>query len=745
MWWRNPARLAIMDRAALHVRLDETGRVGPIYDTMNATTDLAIEGMTCAACVTRVEKVLARVPGVSTAEVNLATSRARVVAGPGVTFTVLAAAVVKAGYGAAPVSAAAKPEALPWALLVALVLTAPLLVPMIWGHAYMLPGWVQFALALPVQVWIGARFYVSGWKSVRLGSASMDVLVALGTTAAFALSVLEVGLAWPDEAHALYFEASSAVITLVLLGRVLEGRARRQTVSAIAALAALRPQTARVRRARVEVEVPVAAVRRGDAVVIRPGERMPVDGLILEGMGGVDESLITGESLPVAKGPGDKVTGGSVNGEALLLVAATTLGAESVLARIIRLVEDAQTGKAPIQRLADRVSAVFVPIVLVLAAATCAGWLLTGAVWTEAVINAVSGLVIACPCALGLATPTAIMVGTGLAARHGILIKDAAALEIAHAVTMVVFDKTGTLTEGRPDVTAMIPASGWTPDGVLALAAGLQAGSEHPLARAVLRAATGHEAPVAEGLHAVPGRGIVGRSGGREYRLGSRRLLEESGGAPGALAAAEARLGAAGHTVAWLMTGAGEPVGLLGFTDRIKPGAALAVARLAAMGVTSRLLSGDSAAAAAPIAEAAGIADVRTGLLPQDKAAEVARMQGLGIVVAMVGDGVNDAPALAAADIGIAMGTGTDIAMQTAGITLMRGDPLLVADAIDLSRRTWGKLRQGLFWAMAYNVLGIPVAALGWLDPTLAGAAMALSSVSVVVNALSLRRWRPAG
>ena len=659
MWWRNPARLAIMDRAALHVRLDETGRVGPIYDTMNATTDLAIEGMTCAACVTRVEKVLARVPGVSTAEVNLATSRARVVAGPGVTFTVLAAAVVKAGYGAAPVSAAAKPEALPWALLVALVLTAPLLVPMIWGHAYMLPGWVQFALALPVQVWIGARFYVSGWKSVRLGSASMDVLVALGTTAAFALSVLEVGLAWPGEAHALYFEASSAVITLVLLGRVLEGRARRQTVSAIAALAALRPQTARVRRARVEVEVPVAAVRRGDAVVIRPGERMPVDGLILEGMGGVDESLITGESLPVAKGPGDKVTGGSVNGEALLLVAATTLGAESVLARIIRLVEDAQTGKAPIQRLADRVSAVFVPIVLVLAAATCAGWLLTGAVWTEAVINAVSVLVIACPCALGLATPTAIMVGTG--------------------------------------------------------------------------------------LHAVPGRGIVGRIGGREYRLGSRRLLEESGGAPGALAAAEARLGAAGHTVAWLMTGAGEPVGLLGFTDRIKPRAALAVARLAAMGVTSRLLSGDSAAAAAPIAEAAGIADVRTGLLPQDKAAEVARMQGLGIVVAMVGDGVNDAPALAAADIGIAMGTGTDIAMQTAGITLMRGDPLLVADAIDLSRRTWGKLRQGLFWAMAYNVLGIPVAALGWLDPTLAGAAMALSSVSVVVNALSLRRWRPAG
>ena len=744
MWWRNPARLAIMDRAALHVRLDETGRVGPIYDTMNATTDLAIEGMTCAACVTRVEKVLGRVQGVSTAEVNLATNRARVRAAPGVTFEILAAAVVKAGYGATPASAPAKAAPVPWALVVAVVLTVPLLVPMALGHGYMLPGWMQFALAVPVQAGIGARFYAAGWTSLRLGSASMDVLVALGTTAAFALSVVAVVLAWPGEAHALYFEASSAVITLVLLGRVLEGRARRQTVSAIAALAALRPETARIRREGADVEVQVAAVRRGDAVVILPGERVPVDGVILEGAGGVDESLITGESLPVAKAPGDKVTGGAMNGEARLLVAATTLGAESVLARIIRLVEDAQTGKAPIQRLADRVSAVFVPVVLGLAAATCGGWLLAGAAGTEAVINAVSVLVIACPCALGLATPTAIMVGTGVAARHGILIKDAAALEIAHAVTTVVFDKTGTLTEGRPDVTEVIPAAGWDRAAVLTLAAGLQRGSEHPLARAVLRAASGLAAREATGLHALPGRGIAGEIGGAGYRLGSRRLLEESGGAPGAMAAAEAELGAAGHTVAWLMTADGGTVGLLGFADRIKPGAARAVSRLAAMGVTSRLLSGDSAAAAAPIALAAGIVDMRAGLLPQDKAAEVARMRGEGIVVAMVGDGVNDAPALAAADIGLAMGTGTDIAMHTAGITLMRGDPLLVADAIDLSRRTWGKLRQGLFWAMAYNVLGIPVAAMGWLDPTLAGAAMALSSVSVVLNALSLRRWRPA-
>ena len=727
----------------LHLPLDETGPLGPICGDMSENIDLAIEGMTCAACVARVEKVLARVPGVASAEVNLATNRARVVAGPAVTFDALAAAVTRAGYGAAPVSAAPRPEGPPWALLASIVLTLPLLLPMLLGHDFMLPGWVQLLLALPVQVVIGARFYVSGWKSLRLGSASMDVLVALGTTAAFALSLVEVWLAWPDEPHALYFEASAAVITLVVLGRVLEGRARRQTVSAIAALAALRPETARVLRDGAEREMPVAAVRRGDTVVIRPGERIPVDGVIRDGQGGVDESLITGESLPVAKVPGDKVTGGAVNGEALLHIEATTLGAESVLARIIRLVEDAQTGKAPIQRLADRVSAIFVPIVLVIAAMTCAGWLLAGATWSAAVINAVSVLVIACPCALGLATPTAIMVGTGLAARHGILIKDAAALELAHAVTTVIFDKTGTLTEGRPDVTEVIPAAGWTRDAVLSLAASLQAGSEHPLARAVLRAAGGLTNAPATGLAALPGRGIAGRIGGQEYRLGSRRLLDESGGAPGGLDAAETRLSASGQTLAWLMQHDGTPVGLLGFADRIKPGAAAAVARLTLMGITSRLLSGDTAAATAPIAQAAGITDVRANLLPEDKAAAAAQMRGEGIVVAMVGDGVNDAPALAAADIGLAMGTGTDIAMHTAGITLMRGDPRLVADAIDLSRRTWAKLRQGLFWAMAYNVLGIPVAAMGWLDPTLAGAAMAASSVSVVLNALSLRRWRP--
>ncbi len=711
---------------------------------MSEHIDLSIEGMTCAACVTRVEKVLARVPGVATAQVNLATNRARVTVAPGVTMAALSEAVARAGYAAVPVTAAHRPEGVPWHLVVAAVLTIPLLAPMVFGHGAMLPGWVQLLLALPVQGWIGGRFYVAGWKSLRAGSGSMDVLVALGTSAAFALSVVEVGLAWPgEEAHALYFEASATVITLVLLGRWLEGRARHRTVAAIEALAALRPETARVVREGAEIEVPVGAVISGDVVVIRPGERIPVDGVIVTGSGGVDESLITGESLPVAKEPGAKVTGGAVNGEALLHVTATTLGAESVLARIIRLVEDAQAEKAPIQRLADRVSAVFVPVVLVIAAATCGGWLLAGAEVSQAVINAVAVLVIACPCALGLATPTAIMVGTGLAARRGILIKDAGALERAHAVTVVVFDKTGTLTVGRPEVTDVFAGPGQTREGVLRVAASLQAGSEHPLGRAVVHEAAGLEVPVGRDIRALPGRGIAGVVEGRPVGLGSRRMLLEIGADPGGLAEVEAALVAQGRTLAWLASEDGATLGLIGFADAIKPEAAAAVARLHALGVRTALLSGDNAAAAGAVAAEVGVDDVQAEVLPADKAAHVAALRAAGAVVAMVGDGVNDAPALAAADVGLAMGTGTDVAMHAAGITLMRGDPRLVADAIDLSRRTWKKVRQGLFWAMAYNVLGIPIAAMGWLDPMLAGAAMAMSSVSVVLNALSLRRWRP--
>ncbi len=714
-----------------------------------AEIDLGIEGMTCAACVTRVEKVLKRVPGVAAAEVNLATNRARVHAGAEVKLEALTEAVSRAGYTAVPVAQArhARPDPL-WPVLVAALLTLPLVLPMLadpfgYGHVLMLPPWVQFLLALPVQFGFGARFYVAAWKSLRGGSASMDVLVALGTTAAFALSTGEMIVAWPGYTMDLYFEGASVVITLVMLGRFLEHRARARTTAAIEALAALRPETARIMRDGTEQEVPTASLRAGDVLVIRPGERIAADGVVEDGTGSVDESLLTGESLPVAKAPGERVTGGAINGEARLLVRATSVGAESVLARMIRLVEDAQATKPPIQRLADRVSAVFVPAVVAIALATFLGWWLIGGDVVPAVIHAVAVLVIACPCAMGLATPTAIMVGTGVAARRGILIRDAAALEGAHAVTTVAFDKTGTLTEGHPRLLALHPAPGVSEEEVLRLAAALQSGSEHPLARAVIEAAQGVSIPAAEAVRALPGRGVEGVVEGRRLVLGSRRLLDETGATPGDLAEAEAALSAEGRSLAWLATADGETLALLGFGDAVKPTAAAAIARLKAMGIRTVLISGDTKAAARTAALALGIDDVQAEVLPADKAAHVAALRAEGGVVAMVGDGVNDAPALAAADVGFAMGTGTDVAMHAAGITLMRGDPALVADAIDLSRRTWAKLRQGLFWAFAYNVLGIPVAAAGFLDPMLAGGAMALSSVSVVLNALSLRRWRP--
>ncbi|MCC6719853.1 MAG: copper-translocating P-type ATPase [Acetobacteraceae bacterium] len=717
---------------------------------MATTIDLGIEGMTCAACVARVEKVLARVPGVAAAEVNLATNRARVTASGAVALEALTAAVSRAGYSAVPVAEVRPhvPDAT-WPVVVAALLTLPLVLPMLgepfgFGHALMLPAWAQFALALPVQFGFGWRFYAAAWKGLRGGSGSMDLLVAIGTSAAFALSVGEMIAAWPGHTSELYFEAAAVVITLVMLGRLLEHRARRRTTAAIEALSALRPERAHVLRDGAEVEVATEALRVDDIVVVRPGERIAVDGVVLNGAGSVDESLLTGESLPVTKSPGGKVTGGAINGEARLLVRATGVGTETVLARMVRLVEDAQATKPPIQRLADRVSEVFVPVVVVIALATFLGWWLAAAGAATAIIHAVSVLVIACPCAMGLATPTAIMVGTGVAARRGILIRDATALERAHAVTVVAFDKTGTLTEGKPRLLALHPAPGVGEDEALRLAAALQSGSEHPLARAVVAAASDLAVPPAEGMRALPGRGVEGIVEGRRLVLGSRRLLDETGGDPGELAAPDAALAAAGRSVAWLATADGQVLALLGFGDAVKPTAAAAVARLKAMGIRTVLVSGDNTAAARTAGAALGIDEVQAEVLPADKAARVAELRDGGrAVVAMVGDGVNDAPALAAADVGFAMGTGTDVAMQAAGVTLMRGEPLLVAEAIDLSRRTWAKLRQGLFWAFAYNVLGIPIAAAGYLDPMLAGGAMALSSVSVVLNALSLRRWRP--
>jgi Cu+-exporting ATPase len=719
---------------------------------------LQIEGMTCASCVSRVEKALKKVPGVESAQVNLATETAEVcLLDPAVDGSTLSAAVEKAGYHAQVVAddapAAQEDSALhgAWPVIVAALLSLPLVLQMAGMAAgrddWMLPGWLQLALATPVQFWLGARFYRAGWAAVRSGTGNMDLLVAIGTSAAYGLSV------WQMFRHAehglphLYFEASAVVITLVLLGKWLEGRAKRQTTAAIRALQALRPEVARVQRDGREVEVPVARLVLGDRIVVRPGERVPADGQVLEGSSHLDESMITGESLPVAKHPGDAVTGGAVNAEGLLVVRATALGAESTLARIVRLVESAQAKKAPIQRLVDQVSAVFVPVVLVLALLTLFGWGLSTGQWEQAILNAVAVLVIACPCALGLATPAAVMAGTGVAARRGILIKDAEALEVAHQLDVVAFDKTGTLTEGKPRLTTFEPA-GIEPRELLALAASLQAGSEHPLARAVLSAAqeNGVAAQEAQAVQAVAGRGLSARVAGRELRLGSTRWMAELGVAPGPLAEAAARAQLAGQTVSWLAEVAPAPrlLGLLAFGDTVKAAAAGAIAQLHAQGVRTVLVSGDNAGAAGAVASQLRIKEVRAEVLPQDKAGIVAALRDGGHTVAMVGDGINDAPALAAADVGIAMSTGTDVAMHAAGITLMRGDPSLVADAIDISRRTYAKIRQNLFWAFVYNVVGIPLAALGWLSPVVAGAAMAFSSVSVVTNALLLRRWKGA-
>jgi Cu+-exporting ATPase len=609
----------------------------------------------------------------------------------------------------------------------------------------MLNGWLQLALATPVQFWLGARFYRAGWKALRAGAGNMDLLVALGTSAGYGLSVYMLLKHAEHGTPHLYFEASAAVITLVLLGKWLEARAKRQTTEAIRALNALRPEVARVRREGVDTEVPIALVSVGDLVVIRPGERVAVDGIVVEGESQVDESLVTGESLPVAKLTGDKVTGGAVNAEGLLLVRTAAVGAETTLSRIVRLVESAQAKKAPIQHLVDRVSAVFVPVVLGIALLTVLGWGLGTGDWEQAILNAVAVLVIACPCALGLATPTAIMAGTGVAARHGILIKDAEALELAHEVKIVAFDKTGTLTEGRPQLLAAEAVDG-DRVGLLSSAAAIQAGSEHPLAKAVVTAAAEAEvtAPAAIQVSAVPGKGISAEVSGQALRLGSTRYMQELGVDLSALAARATILQGEGRTVSWLANVTSSPrlMGLLAFGDSVKPSARAAVERLRSQGVRSVLVTGDNRGSAAAVGAALDIDSIEAEVLPADKAAIVDRLKSGGARVAMVGDGINDAPALAAADVGIAMSTGTDVAMHAAGITLMHGDPALVADAIDISRRTSSKIRQNLFWAFGYNVVGIPMAAFGLLNPVVAGAVMAFSSVSVVLNALTLRGWQ---
>ena len=721
---------------------------------------LKIGDMTCASCVSRVEKALKQLPGVLSAEVNLATEIAEItVASGAAALPRLIAAVEKAGYraeaiqvaptAAGPTMTASAPW---WPIAMAAALSAPLALPMVgmlFGKAWMLDGWIQLLLATPVQFWLGARFYKAGWKAVRAGAGNMDLLVAIGTSAAYGLSVY---LLLRHGAHGmphLYFEASAVVITLVLLGKWMEARAKRQTTEAIRALNALRPETARLRRDGVDLDVPIGQVQVGDQVVVRPGERIAVDGDIVEGTTQVDESLITGESLPVAKHVGDRVTGGAINAEGLIVVRTTAIGAESTLARIVRMVESAQAKKAPIQRLVDQVSSVFVPVVIGIAMITLLGWGLANGDWETAILNAVAVLVIACPCALGLATPTAIMAGTGVAAKHGILIKDAEALEVAHQVKVVAFDKTGTLTEGKPELVALEPAD-VSRDAALRWAAAIQSGSEHPLAKAVTQLAAKEQlgVPAAMQVRAVAGRGMSAMVEGHELRLGSPRFMQELKVDLAPVAARAQALESEGRTVSYLadVTGVPQLLALLAFGDTVKASAAQAVTSLHALNIQTALITGDNRGSAEAVAKQLGIDIVHFQVLPENKAAIVEKLKtqvgASGGRVAMVGDGINDAPALAAADVGIAMSTGTDVAMHAAGITLMRGNPALVADAIDISRRTYAKIRQNLFWAFFYNVVGIPLAAFGLLSPVIAGAAMAFSSVSVVMNALLLRRWK---
>ncbi|MGC4396880.1 heavy metal translocating P-type ATPase [Hydrogenophaga sp. T2] len=734
--------------------------------------DLGIGGMTCASCVGRVERALRKQPGVIDASVNLATETARVTAAAGdpALAARLRRAVRDAGYEPRAVETDDDPDrdrvlGVPrnaWPVLIAALLSAPLVGPMVGdllGKHWMLPALWQFLLATPVQFVLGARFYRAGWHALKAGSGNMELLVAIGTTAGWALSTWLWWRADAGEMVHLYYEGSAVVITLVLLGKWLEARAKRQTTEAIRALQALRPERARllpdgVRRTEM-VEVPVEELLPGDRIQVLPGERFAADGEVVDGHTQADESMLTGEAMPVPKAPGSGVTGGSLNGEGLVVVEVRASGAQSVLAHIIALVQDAQAGKAPVQRLVDRVAAVFVPVVLAIGVVTLLAWLALGAPLEDALQHAVAVLVIACPCALGLATPAAIMAGTGVAARHGILIRDAEALEIAHRVQAVAFDKTGTLTEGRPRLLFLAGDPGSDEAALLVQAAALQAGSEHPLARAVLQAARerGLAWPEARELQAVTGRGVQGTVDGALLLLGSLRWMEALGVGMAPLQPMVQRALAQGASVSVLARRDAPErftaLAVLAFGDEPKPGAREALARLRERGLQLALVSGDNRAAAEAMAERLGLRpeEVMAEVLPADKAAAIRSLQQGGRVVAMVGDGVNDAPALAAADVGLAMGhsegASADVALHAAGITLMRGEPQLVAAAFDISRRTVRKIRQNLFWAFAYNVAGIPLAALGFLNPVVAGAAMALSSVSVVSNALLLKRWRP--
>lgn len=731
------------------------------HDPLPATAiTLAVEGMTCASCVARVEKALTDVPGVQSAAVNLATKSARVILSDvAVQPDALVTAVDDIGYGATVMAETSGAEDAKRAVkreikarraaLLGFVLVSPFLVGMIGmaiGFDLMPRPEIQFALSTLVQFGLGFRFYRGAWKALRNGVATMDLLVALGTSAAYGLSLY----LWRDaeaqghmhEPH-LYFESASVVIAFVLLGKWLEERATSETASSIAALGKLRPSTALVLVNGVETSVPLDAVNRNDKVIVKAGETIPVDGVIVEGSANLDESMITGESLPVSKQVGADVIGGTVNLDGRLIIATRAVGGETMLSRIIRLVASAQASKAPVQKLVDRISAIFVPVVLGIAVLAALAWVLAGASYETALINAVSVLVIACPCALGLATPTAILAATGVAAKHGILIRDAAALESAARINRVVFDKTGTLTIGTPTLTAV---EGPDPTIVIGIAAALESGSTHPLAKAI-REAAGHYgvraiADVSD-FELVTG-GLIGTVKGERFLFGNENAMAEFSIDVESLRARATALSADGHGISYLADVMRRKfIGLIAFSDRARTTSAEAVSLLKAIGIESSMLTGDSKGAAGRIASDIGITDVHAEIRPEGKADAIAAMRKNNEIVAMVGDGVNDAPALAMADLGIAMGSGTDVAIESASIALMRPDPRLVSQAILLSRRAVLTIRTGLFWAFAYNVIGIPLAAFGILSPVFAGAAMALSSVSVVMNALTLRLWKP--
>ena len=747
--------------------------------TSTGTIDLSIHGMTCAGCVATVERALSGVPGVEAAEVNLATEEARVRLSPAGSgpdasgrpdVAALIRAVEGAGYRAAPRVAThridrereriAEERSTRRRLWLAVALGLPLMGLHLFTHDVSLQRWLGLLLATPVQ-WIAAwPFHVRALRGLRHGTLDMNTLISLGTFSAYsysaALTIAPSFAPWAGTSSGVYFDTAVMIIAFILLGRLLESRARRRTGDAIRALLTRRPATARRLRSpsldAAREEVPVESIARGDWIEVLPGGHLPVDGLVESGRAEIDESMLTGEPMPALREPGDPVAAGTINRSAPVVIRATRVGDETTLARIVRMVEDAQGSKAPAQALADRVAGRFVPAVIVVAIAAAAlwAWLGSGAGAPNPLVVFVSVLIIACPCAMGLATPTAIIAGTGAGARRGILIRGGEALEQAGRLTVIVFDKTGTLTRGEPVVTAVRPADGVPPARVLAMSAAVEAGSEHPLARAILRraAADGVTAARADDIEVTPGRGARGTVGGASVRVGTEAFAVAGGMAPDGLRAAADAASEEGRTVVWIAAGL-ETLGFLELEDAVREDAADAATALRSRGLKLVLATGDREAPARRLAAAVGIEAVHASLSPEGKLELVRDLMSRGETVAMVGDGLNDAAALAAADLGIALGTGTDVALEAADVTLVRGSLTAIADALDLSRRTIRVIRENLFWAFGYNVLAIPVAAgalYPWLGvllhPTLASAAMALSSVSVVSNSLRLGRWR---